>query len=125
MRDGSQCVLSLLRLRPERPLTACLAGTYSNVSNHPRLLRARGEGPRPVRILIDGKTGFPMVEGEEERRKVAAREAEDAEMDSDDESGEEGAFPSLPFLRRPADRLCSPEYPRPAARRDTRGTQGP
>lgn len=59
-------------------------GTYSNVSNHPRLLRVRESGPRPARIRIDEKTGFPVVEGGEEKKP---EEEEDEEMDEESDDG--------------------------------------
>ncbi|ORY46701.1 Low temperature viability protein-domain-containing protein [Leucosporidium creatinivorum] len=57
--------------------------TYSNVSNHPRLLRVRENGPRPARIRIDEKTGFPVVEGGEEKKD----EEEDEEMEEESDDG--------------------------------------
>ncbi|GAA5841392.1 hypothetical protein JCM3766R1_004070 [Sporobolomyces carnicolor] len=41
--------------------------TYSNLSNHPRLLRIRDnklKAPKPAQIKLDPKTGFPLVDGE-------------------------------------------------------------
>jgi len=41
--------------------------TYSNLSNHPRLLRIRDnklKTPKPAQIKLDPKTGFPLVNGE-------------------------------------------------------------
>ena len=70
-------------------LTGWCTGTYSNVSNHPRLLRLRdGTGPRPARITIDPKTGFPVVELSEEAKAtalavaIAEREEQEEEDDS-------------------------------------------
>ncbi|GAA5944656.1 ribosome biogenesis protein LTV1 [Sporobolomyces koalae] len=41
--------------------------TYSNLSNHPRLLRIRDnklKSAKPAQIKLDPKTGFPLVNGE-------------------------------------------------------------
>ena len=67
-------------------------GTYSNVSNHPRLLRVRDATQvRVPKIKLDPKTGFPIVE-EDEAAKRAREEPADAEMEdesaSDDDSRE-------------------------------------
>ncbi|KAL8279747.1 hypothetical protein RQP46_007842 [Phenoliferia psychrophenolica] len=54
--------------------------TYSNVSNHPRLLRIRDTTEnKPAQIRIDEKTGFPVIEGVSDRKtkKALARAAED------------------------------------------------
>ena len=37
-----------------------LSATYSNLENHPRLIRARGNKPVP-KIRLDPKTGLPSV----------------------------------------------------------------
>ena len=37
-----------------------LSATYSNLENHPRLIRARGDKPVP-KIRLDPKTGLPSV----------------------------------------------------------------
>ena len=55
-------------------------GTYSNVSNHPRLLRIRDSTEhKPAQIRIDDKTGFPVIEGVSDRKtkRALARAAED------------------------------------------------
>ena len=63
--------------------------TYSNVSNHPRMLRLRDvRGPKLARIEIDRKTGFPMVDGEVVGSKPAKEEDDDEMLD--DESDEDG-----------------------------------
>jgi protein LTV1 len=39
-----------------------ISGTYSNLENHPRLIRARDSKPVP-KIRLDARTGLPTVEG--------------------------------------------------------------
>lgn len=66
------------------------AGTYSNIENHPRMLRLRGaingKATKDARrepqskITIDPKTGFPVVIG------PAGTEAPEAESDADTDS---------------------------------------
>ena len=46
-------------------LMACLTATYSNLENHPKLLRvSQGLNKRRARIDVDPKTGFPVVAAE-------------------------------------------------------------
>lgn len=76
------------------------AGTYSNLSNHPRMLRLRdSRGPQPAQIKIDPKTGFPTVNGETvfDGRPSAKKDGdtimEEDEPEEDEEEEEEyGAF---------------------------------
>ncbi|KAI0081128.1 LTV-domain-containing protein [Panus rudis PR-1116 ss-1] len=55
--------------------------TYSNLENHPRLIRARHERPVP-KIRLDPKTGLPYVEDESPRRSQKSKaNAEEEEED--------------------------------------------
>lgn len=73
-----------------------MAGTYSNVSNHPRILRLHEPGSLPPRIRIDKKTGFPVVEmpaGSEPVKTVEEAEEEEGESDYEGESHPSRGFP--------------------------------
>ncbi|GAA5914879.1 ribosome biogenesis protein LTV1 [Sporobolomyces salmoneus] len=62
--------------------------TYSNLSNHPRLLRIRDnklKTPKPAQIKLDPKTGFPLVDGE----LVTGRQPGDTIMEEPEEDDEE------------------------------------
>lgn len=65
-----------------------MVGTYSNVSNHPRILRLHEPGSLPPRIRIDKKTGFPVVEmpaGSEPPKPVEEADEEEGESDYEGE----------------------------------------
>jgi len=69
-------------------LLSLYPGTYSNLSNHPRLLRIRDnklKAPKPAQIKLDPKTGFPMVDGE----IVTGRDTIMEEQEDEDASSEE------------------------------------
>ena len=51
-------------------LMKLLVATYSNLENHPRLIRAR-EAKKTVKIKLDPKTGLPIVEPAVELKKKA------------------------------------------------------
>ncbi|KAK4046019.1 Protein ltv1 [Microbotryomycetes sp. JL201] len=59
--------------------------TYSNVSNHPRMLRMRDLGPRPAQIKID-RSGFPVVDTEVQ--KLDRQKQTEEEFDDDESEGE-------------------------------------
>ncbi|KAM0789085.1 hypothetical protein ACM66B_003145 [Microbotryomycetes sp. NB124-2] len=61
--------------------------TYSNVSNHPRMLRMRDLGPRPAQIKID-RSGFPVVDGEQQQQEQQQRGTNEDEIDDDESEGE-------------------------------------
>ncbi|BGO98869.1 Cytoplasmic protein [Rhodotorula toruloides ATCC 204091] len=70
--------------------------TYSNLSNHPRMLRLRdSRGPKPAQIKLDPKTGFPTVNGETvfDGRPSAKKDGdtimEEDEPEEDEEEEEE------------------------------------
>ncbi|KAK4052578.1 Protein ltv1 [Microbotryomycetes sp. JL221] len=58
--------------------------TYSNASNHPRLLRLRDAGPRPPRIRVD-RTGFPVVD---DSRDCPRTDAAAPDSDGDEQEGD-------------------------------------
>ncbi|EJD52187.1 Low temperature viability protein [Auricularia subglabra TFB-10046 SS5] len=60
-----------------------ILSTYTNIENHPRLIRARAEKPVP-KIKLDPKTGLPSVV--EPVSKFAQKDG-DAESDSGSDSG--------------------------------------
>lgn len=77
---------------------AHILGTYSNVSHHPRLLRVQERtGPRPLRIRIDPKTGFPIVELTEEEKRVA-KAMQLLEEAAEDEADDHSRPHFLPYL---------------------------
>ncbi|KAI0094505.1 LTV-domain-containing protein [Irpex rosettiformis] len=60
--------------------------TYSNLENHPRLIRARQVKITP-KIILDSKTGLPMVDGEKVQRRPLRRQvAAIEEVDEDERS---------------------------------------
>ena len=67
-------------------LTLFFAATYSNLENHPRLIRA-SRGDRVPKIRLDPKTGLPFVEN---------KATQDLSSDEEDEdSRRESSFPLL------------------------------
>ncbi|OCH90064.1 Low temperature viability protein [Obba rivulosa] len=59
--------------------------TYSNLENHPRLIRARQERPVP-KIRLDPKTGLPVVQVQQGAGRTAKQDNSDESSDS--ESGD-------------------------------------
>lgn len=49
--------------RPEIPKLVSIPATYSNLENHPRIIRAR-DARKIRKIRLDAKTGLPVVEEE-------------------------------------------------------------
>lgn len=65
-----------------------LTATYSNLENHPRLIRARD--PKPVaKIILDPKTGLPSVAGPlgKPSPKIKPDRSRVSFKESDDDSG--------------------------------------
>ncbi|CDO73162.1 hypothetical protein BN946_scf185007.g217 [Trametes cinnabarina] len=58
--------------------------TYSNLENHPRLIRARNNKPVP-KIRLDPKTGMPSIE-EERPSKTKTKRPDSSATDEEDES---------------------------------------
>ncbi|KAF9469714.1 LTV-domain-containing protein [Collybia nuda] len=78
-----------------------IISTYSNLENHPRLIRARD--PRPVtKILLDPKTGMPFHENAPRpQARPRARQAPFRDVTSD--SGSDTDTPSRHTITRPRD----------------------
>ncbi|TFY68604.1 hypothetical protein EVJ58_g912 [Rhodofomes roseus] len=56
--------------------------TYSNLENHPRLIKARQD--KPVRkIRLDPKTGLPIVDGKQPHSRTTADSASESESEDD------------------------------------------
>ena len=51
-----------------------LLATYSNLENHPHLIRARQVKAAP-KIQLDPKSGLPVVQEEEQVRRAASEDA--------------------------------------------------
>ncbi|GAA5841112.1 hypothetical protein JCM11251_008021 [Rhodosporidiobolus azoricus] len=102
--------------------------TYSNLSNHPRMLRLRdsmgkkkktfsdASSPSVAQIKIDPKTGFPMVNGESvlDARPNARKQEEDTIMEGDEEEDEED-YEFRETVKRPRDETTSDKKARKAA----------
>ena len=52
-----------------------MLATYSNLENHPRLIRARQVKAAP-KIQLNPKSGLPMVQEEELARRAASEDTE-------------------------------------------------
>jgi protein LTV1 len=63
------------------------AATYSNLENHPRLIRARGTKAVP-KIKLDPKTGLPTVANPPPRKKL-----EDVLEEDEDEGDQRMCLP--------------------------------
>ncbi|GAA5906717.1 hypothetical protein JCM6882_003282 [Rhodosporidiobolus microsporus] len=104
--------------------------TYSNLSNHPRMLRLRdsmgkkkslsASSSAPVaQIKIDPKTGFPTVNGESvldarpNARKGQQQAEEDTIMEEDEEDEED--YEIRETVKRPRDEAASDKKARKAA----------
>ncbi|PPQ63835.1 hypothetical protein CVT24_009785 [Panaeolus cyanescens] len=62
--------------------------TYTNLENHPRLIRARNLKPVP-KITIDPKSGFPVVKGVTTKSKTVPH---DDDSDTSTENGQTSSF---------------------------------
>ncbi|KAF4604774.1 hypothetical protein EYR40_003556 [Pleurotus pulmonarius] len=87
-----------------------ILSTYSNLENHPRLIRARDANP-VVKIRLDPRTGFPMVEELPPRlRGKAAKQPQIQEGDDDKDA------PPVHFtVTRPKDETPEEKKARKAA----------
>jgi len=65
--------------------------TYSNLENHPRLIRARAEKPVP-KIRLDPKTGLPTVIEDGPTAKANNKKQAPASEESDSEDEDEGCM---------------------------------
>jgi protein LTV1 len=69
--------------------------TYSNLENHPRLIRARD--PKPVfKILLDPRTGLPPVVDPTKTKSKSRGKVESIEEDDEDEDEDEEGDVHLP-----------------------------
>lgn len=84
LRDDSQYV-PLEWSNPLNRIQTSYTATYSNLENHPRIIRVANSKPTP-KISLDPKTGFPLVNplSNTTARKTVARFTNDAEDESDD-----------------------------------------
>jgi len=69
--------------------------TYSNLENHPRLIKARQDRPIP-KILLDPKTGLPVVEPKQSLSRTLGDHSASSSEDSDDD-----AHPQRMTISRP------------------------
>ncbi|GAA5966419.1 hypothetical protein JCM3765_007563 [Sporobolomyces pararoseus] len=81
--------------------------TYSNLSNHPRLLRIRDnklKTPKPAQIKLDPKTGFPLVNGQLVTGKddtIMEENEQDGEQDEEEEEEEMEEYIPKETIKRP------------------------
>ncbi|GAA5880368.1 hypothetical protein JCM3774_006738 [Rhodotorula dairenensis] len=86
--------------------------TYSNLSNHPRMLRLRDvRGPKQAKISIDPKTGFPLVDG----KSVLEPRKDDTIMEDDEEAEEEEEYIIREVIKRPRAETAEEKKARKAA----------
>lgn len=129
-----RCVARSLPSRMLRRHGDACTATYSNMSNHPRMLRLRDSldsksskraAARPSKkIKIDARTGFPIVEGKEDlvgqRRAYVDEDDNDAAMgeadgaDSNEDEEEEEVVVKEP-VARPRDESLDEKKARKAA----------
>jgi protein LTV1 len=65
-----------------------IIATYSNLENHPRLLKlTQSKGTK--KILLDSKTGLPTVVEKDKEAKVKSRHSSDTDESSEGEGEEE------------------------------------
>ncbi|BGP15335.1 hypothetical protein JCM10213_005265 [Rhodosporidiobolus nylandii] len=94
--------------------------TYSNLSNHPRMLRLRdsmgnksSKSQKAAQIKLDPKTGFPMVDGVSVLDQKKKQQEEDTIMEEDEEEEEE--YEIRETVKRPRDESTSEKKARKAA----------
>ncbi|GAA5871414.1 hypothetical protein JCM8547_002659 [Rhodosporidiobolus lusitaniae] len=96
--------------------------TYSNLSNHPRMLRLRDSMGKKkaatpaAQIKIDPKTGFPTVDGKnvlDERPN--AKKGEDVIMEEEEEDEDEEDYEFRETIKRPRDESAAEKKARKAA----------
>ncbi|KAG6842387.1 hypothetical protein C0991_007517 [Blastosporella zonata] len=92
-----------------------ILSTYSNLENHPRLIRARD--PRPVaKITLDPKTGFPTVVDPQQKLQLKkAAGGRTSYQESDTDSGSETDTPARQTITRPKDESKEDKKARKAA----------
>ncbi|KAM0749407.1 LTV-domain-containing protein [Meredithblackwellia eburnea MCA 4105] len=121
--EGKKKVVRVKEREKERWDCESVLSTYSNVSNHPRLIRVRdisGGKNKPAQIRIDPKTGFPIVseEGEEDaplskKQRKGKKALELVEEDEDEEDVE--MIPRPETITRPRNESAADKKARKAA----------
>ena len=91
LRDNTQYVQTISFLARRVHVSALLA-TYSNLENHPRLIRARNNKPVP-KIRLDPKTGLPSLL---EEPSVSAKPLTDSSVTDEGEDALRRKSPKLP-----------------------------
>lgn len=91
--DDDDVLMPLERDEKERWDCETILTTYSNLENHPRLIRVRQQRPVP-KITIDPKTGLPIV-------KSKSHPDQSASSDDDDDDDEEADHPQRVTITRP------------------------
>lgn len=101
MRDYTQCVQPI---QLGKYVTEVVnAATYSNLENHPRLIRARQVKATP-KIVLDPKTGLPIVDGEKTQKKSSRRHVEPIKEEDEEDLRKCIAFV---LFRYSLTRVCS------------------
>lgn len=83
-------------------------GTYSNLENHPRLIRANPDRPprttttKQIRIHLDPKTGLPQVTTDDDVKPSTLKSRHQA-VDEDTASDEADSRPKRQTITRPKD----------------------
>ncbi|GLB35737.1 putative low temperature viability protein [Lyophyllum shimeji] len=95
--------------------------TYSNLENHPRLIRARDSKP-VAKIHLDPKTGFPMVVDSTPSKTISARARAALEKEEDD-SGSNSDTPVRQTITRPRGESKEDKKARKAAVKAERQTR--
>ncbi|KAH7930486.1 Low temperature viability protein [Leucogyrophana mollusca] len=72
--------------------------TYSNLENHPRLIRARDSKPVP-KIKLDPRTGLPTVDGDVKGVKVSKARQTMQDLEEEDETEDGDAAPRQTITR--------------------------
>ncbi|SCV70669.1 BQ2448_3431 [Microbotryum intermedium] len=99
--------------------------TYSNISNHPRLLRVKG-GPtsRAPRIRLDEKTGFPVVESAvTSGLKVHTMGEADEIIEDAEDDNIDGDSPRAETIKRPRDETAEDKRARKNAVKERRSAR--
>ncbi|KAF5384949.1 hypothetical protein D9615_001147 [Tricholomella constricta] len=98
--------------------------TYSNLENHPRLLRARD--PKPIaKIHLDPKTGFPTMVNPVEKTQLKSKSTRghSSFQESDDDSDYDTDTPARQTIARPRDESKEDKKARKAAVKAERQTR--
>ncbi|KAG5645342.1 hypothetical protein DXG03_006404 [Asterophora parasitica] len=120
--DNDDDILMPLDVDDKKDLWDCetILTTYSNLENHPRLIRARDPKPVP-KIHVDPKTGFPVVVDPLQNSHSKYKSARFQESDSD--SGSDTDTPARQTITRPRDESKEDKKARKAAVKAERQTR--